>query len=151
LRNFGTWVACVALAAYVGREFVDRMWSIYSDDEEDEREPAPLLSSTWPFWLKLEMARWWLWLRLCYWPRRWLEDTFPRLFPANEPPPCPVDRDGRPPEEWLLISLIGVWGREHWYKDEYDWQVKRKWDEYLAARAAEGAAGAADERTGSQD
>jgi hypothetical protein len=45
-----------------------------------------------------------------------------------------MDQDGRTPAEWFLIAVVGVWQLENWYKDEYDWEVKRKWDEFLKTR-----------------
>jgi hypothetical protein len=86
--NFGAWAVCLALAAYLGKEFIDWTLRLYFDGNEDE--PAPLLSSTRPLWSKLDTLGFQLWSRLWWWPRRSLQGAFSRLFPAKELPPCPA-------------------------------------------------------------
>ena len=124
------------LALYLGKEFLDWFWWCrWEDDKEDEPNPTSLLCSSWPAWLKLGDVYFWAWSRLWYPIRCWLKKTFRRLFPRREPPPLPVDKDGRNAVEWLVIDVFGVWNHE-WYDGEYDKRVKQKWDEYMAERHA---------------
>jgi len=133
LRNLGAWMAWAILTLYLGKEFIDWTWWYHWEDDEDEPNPGTLLCSSWPAWLKLEDAVFWLWFRLWRPVRVWLRETFPRLFPRREPPPLPMDKDGRNAVEWLAIAAIGVWNLE-WYDGEYDKQIKQKWDEFVAER-----------------
>jgi hypothetical protein len=115
------------------------LWWYYWEDDEDEPNPAPLLTSSRAIWQSLDAAWLWFQTRVCWPVERWLRRNVPRFFPPPEPLAPPVDKDGRAPEEWLLIELIGIWNLEYGYGDEYDWQVKRNWDEYMAARTAQDA------------
>jgi hypothetical protein len=133
LDFFVAWWVCLGLSARLGKEFLDCMWSIW-DDEIDEPPSFPLLQATWPLWRRTELAYCWLWVK-CWAPlAEWLERRLPRLFPAREPPEIPMDADGRTPDEWLAITVIGIWKLKDWYGDEYDWEVKRNWDEYQKSR-----------------
>ena len=142
---------CAILALYLGKEFIDWVWWCHWEDDEDEPDPAPLLCSSWPAWLKLNSLLCQVSSRL-WWPvREWLRDIFPCLFPRREPPPLPVDQDGRDASEWLLISIVGVWNLE-WYDGEYDSQIKQKWDEYMAeSHAAEADSAAPDKEPANPD
>lgn len=130
-------MACAILALYLGREFIDWMWGFYLDCDDDDPDPTPLLRSTMPVWWKLDMLGFRLWHRL-WWPvRRWLENNLPRVFPVSEPLPTPMDSDGRTPEEWLAIEVIGVWNLE-WYEGAYDKRIKENWEDFLKSREVQG-------------
>ena len=133
MENILASCAIATLGALMGKEFLDWVWWHEWEDDEDERNPAPLLCATWTVWQLVEQARFWLWVRIVYFLKRWLE-SIRWHSPPPQPPPEPTDADGRTPEEWFVIGVVGIWNLECWYKDEYDWEVKRKWDESLKSR-----------------
>lgn len=133
MEYFGAWAACLVLSSWLGKEIGEYVWSIW-DDEIDDPPTFPLLEKAWPVWRKLDGAWFWLWVRCLNPLREWGEERLPHWFPPSEPPPSSLDADGRTPEEWLAIELIGIWNLEVRYKGEYDWQVKRNWDECLNSR-----------------
>jgi hypothetical protein len=142
-------MTCALLALHLGDEFIGWAWSFW--DRDDEPQPVPLLTASWPAWLKLDGGRVWLRYRLWLPVRWWLESSFPKVLRPWEPPPAPIDKDGRTPEEWLLIYIIGVWNLE-WFEGEYDKRVKKNWDEFLAAQCtAAGEKGTPDRQPGSPD
>jgi hypothetical protein len=134
LKNLEALCALANLTVLLGKEFVDWVWW-YNWGDGDEDNPAPILSATWSIWCKVRGACSWLWSKFWWVPQRWLTGMWRRNIPA-EPFFEPMDQDGRTPTEWLLIEVIGVWDMENWYKDEYDWEVRRKWEELFKARAA---------------
>lgn len=128
MRNLWPWMTTAIVGLYLGKEFIDWSWGFW-EDEDDEPRPAPLLCAAMEIWGRVSEGCWWL--------RRRLEAPFFRLrwrfFPPDIPGPI-VDADGRTLEEWLLIQVIGIWDLECWYKDEYDWTVKKNWDALLNPR-----------------
>ncbi len=134
MRNFGAFCALATLAVLLGKEFLDWVWW-HNWEDGDEENPALILCATWGIWRRLRAAYTWLWSRFWQPPHRWLTGMWCRVF---RPEPCfePTDQDGRTPTEWFFIEAIGIWGMERWYKDEYDWEVKRKWEEFLTSRDA---------------
>lgn len=135
MKNIGLWCAIAAVGVLMGREFRDWVWWYLWEDEEDEPNPAPFLGTTWAAWQLIERTRFWLWAKV----RRPLERTLASIWKHSrlpELPPEPTDKDGRTLSEWLAIDVVGIWNLESWYKDEYDWEVKRKWDECLKSRQA---------------
>jgi hypothetical protein len=132
LKNFGVWFTIALLGLSLGKEFLDWIWW-YNWEAEGEDNPAPLLCLMWKAWWTLRRIGSWLWENFCYPFQPWLTEMRRRFLPT-ELAYRPVDQDGRTPTEWLLISIIGVWEMENWYKDECDWEVKRKWDEFVKAR-----------------
>jgi hypothetical protein len=135
LKNIETWCAVATLGALTGKEYLDWVWWCHWEDDEDERHPAPLLCSTWAVWQLIGQARFWLWMGLWHPLECWL-DSIRGESPPFQLPPEPTDKDGRTPAEWLAIEVIGIWNLECWYKGEYDWEVKRKWDESLKSAQA---------------
>src|SRR5208283_2653505 len=121
------------LGVLMAREFLDWVWWYNWEDDEDEENPAPLLGVTWAIWQKLQKGWQWTWARTLWPPWYRIMRIWYRLFPPG-PFEEPVDEDGRTPTEWLAIRVLGIWNLECWYKDEYDWEVKRKWDECLRSR-----------------
>jgi len=136
LKNIGAWFAVATLGALMGKEFLDWVWWYHWEDDEDEGNPAPLLSSTSAVWKLIEQASFWLWRRIRHPLECWL-DSIRGDSPPPELPPEPTDQDGRTPTEWLAIEVIGIWNLECWYKDEYDWEVKRNWDDCLKSAQAD--------------
>ncbi len=134
MNNSRAFCTLATLAVLLGKEFLDWVWW-YNWDDGDEENPAPVLCVTWGIWRCLRDAYSWLCSKLWHPTQRWLMAMWQQIFP---PEPCfePMDRDARTPTEWFFIEAIGVWGMERWYKDEYDWDVKRKWDEFLESRDA---------------
>jgi hypothetical protein len=137
LRNIFVFVLSLTIGMYWAWELFSWLWWYFWDGEGPN--PAPWLSLTMPSWLWIErtlfifrmrVGRPWDWFR-----SRFLPVDVSKLW-------VHLDKDGRSPEEWLFISLVGIWNLESWYKDEYDWQVKRNWDEYVAAREAQETEGA---------
>lgn len=47
-----------------------------------------------------------------------------------------------------MIDIIGIWNLD-WFKDDYDQNLKRNWEEYLRSRDATGSAEAGERQTGS--
>ena len=133
MNNLGVWCAFAAFGVFMGKEFLDWAWWYYWEDNQDEENPAPLLCGTWGVWCKIQDAYICLWSRFWQPLRRRLTEIWWRFFPPDRYTE-PVDLDGRTPTELLLIAVVGVWEMENWYKDEYDWEVKRKWDEFLKTR-----------------
>ena len=130
MRNLGLLCFCLALGLYAGKELLDWFWWYYYGGDEDEENPALMLSLTWKAWKWIGDVSFWLRSRL-WWPlRRRLERIRYRSRPPK-PPDEPVDKDGRTPVEWLLIAIVGAWDL---YKDEYDQNIKKNWDEDLKTR-----------------
>jgi len=127
LKNLGTWCALAFLGISLSREFLDWVWWHNWGDQEEEN-PAPLLCAIGRVWCNLKDACWWLWSQSLGPLETRFERVRGRFFPPKLKPE-PVDQDGRTPSEWLVILIFGVWEMERWYKDEYDWEVKRNWDE----------------------
>ncbi len=119
----------VFLALYLGKEFIDWAWWYHWEDEDDEPNLAPFLCSIWrvSHWLEVGCSRLWWRVRIPW------ERHRGRFCPPEVPDP-PSDQDGRTPEEWLLIESLGVWNLDS-YRDDYDQQVKKNWDEFLRTRA----------------
>lgn len=133
MKRIGLWCAVAALGILMGREFRDWAWWYLWEDDEDEPNPAPFLGVFWAAWQLIDRARFWLWVRVLH-P---LERTLASIWRRGSPPELPLehtDEDGRTPTEWLAILVFGIWNLECWYKDEYDWEVKRRWDECLKSR-----------------
>ena len=132
LKSIFMFVLSLMIGMYWAWELRNWLWWCFWDGEGPD--PAPWLSSTMPTWLWVDKKLFWLRMRLVspwdWFRSRFLSRRFDQLW-------VQVDEDGRTPEEWLFISMVGIWNLESWYKDEYDWQVKRNWDEYMEARNAE--------------
>ncbi len=134
MNNFGLLCFCMALGLYAGKEFIDWSWWYHWNDDEDEENPAPFLCMTWRAWKWIGEVRFWLWSRVWRPARQRLTTVWGRSFSPDFPDE-PLDEDGRTPTEWLLIDIIGVWNLD-WFKDDYDQNLKRNWEEYLRSRAA---------------
>jgi hypothetical protein len=137
LKNFGLYISYSALALYLAKEFIGWVWWNNWEDDEDEPFPAPIL---WAFWIltrifeektlrircRCESLKWRLRERL-------MKFLNPR-WNGEQTLESPMDADGRTPEEWLVIKLVGVWKVRSWYGDEYDWEIRKNWEEVLNAR-----------------
>lgn len=133
MKNIGAWCAVATLGVLMGKEFRDWVWWYLWEDDEDEGHPAPFLGTTWAAWQLIEQAQVWLWARAWH-PLERIVASIWRHSPPPEVPPEPTDQDGRTPTEWLAIDVVGIRNLECWYKDEYDLEVKRKWDECVRSR-----------------
>jgi len=126
----------LALGIYFAKELRDWLWWHNWEGDEDEPNPAPVLSRTWRAWQWLSDGLFsWVWANV-WWPLRQLCDRFRS---PGAPPSEPVDQDGWTPIDWLVINAWGVWDpvwRER-CKDVYDVQVRRNWEECLARDGAE--------------
>lgn len=133
MENFYPWFVWSILALYLGREFIGWMWWNNWEDDEDEPFPAPLLWASWPGWTALEKV-----FDRIIWRtqdvRRLLRTALAWRSSEEAQWEEPVDTDGRTPTEWLFINMVGVWNLKNWYGDEYDWEVRKRWGEYLKDR-----------------
>jgi len=130
LKNLGLLCFCLAIGLYAGKEFIDWFWWYYYGDEEEEENPAPVLCLSWKAWEWIDNLSFWLRSRL-WWPIQRRLARIRYRFRPPELPNGPVDKDGRTPPEWLLIAIVGAWDL---YKDEYDQNIKKNWDDYLKTR-----------------
>lgn len=133
MENFCPWFAWCILAMCLGREFIGWMWWNNWEGDDDEPFPASLLRASWPGWVVLEKP----FTRLCWRMqdvRRQLRTVLARRSSEEAPWEEPMDADGRTPTEWLFINMVGVWNLKNWYGGEYDWEVRKRWEEYLKDR-----------------
>lgn len=127
MKNIGAWYTVAVIGVMVGKEFLDWVWWYNWEDDEDEVYPAQLIYVMWAVWQSIDAARSWLSWRTWRYAERSLDSIWYHFFPP-EVRPEPIDEDGRTPSIWLLIYVLGVW---EVYKNDYDWQVKLNWDEYM--------------------
>ena len=132
MKNLGTWCALAFLGISLGREFLDWVWWHNWGDPEEEN-PAPLICALWRVWGNHKDVCGWLWSNSVAPLALPFERFLWPLFPPEIKPES-VDQDRRTPTEWLVVDTFGVWEMESWYKDEYDWKVKQRWDEVLKQR-----------------
>jgi hypothetical protein len=130
--NFVALGLCLSFGLVLAAELRNWLWWYRWEDDEDEPNPAPLLSSSWDLWRVIDKTWFWLWSRAIWPVGRGLQTKLPGAFPPPELPPSPVDKDGRTREEWLLIDILGVWNID--WQDEYGQQTKNNWDEFLRTR-----------------
>lgn len=135
----GPWWFVLAIGVVVAVQFRDWVWWNNWEDDEDERNPAPLLRAVWRMWRALDDAWFWIW-----WKKLWpvsnrLAELRRRFFP--DPVEFYADQDGLFPWDWVLIGIGELWKMgEHDDRFIYDQSVKKNWDEFLKARGAEGSA-----------
>jgi hypothetical protein len=110
----------------MSKELLDWIWWYLWGDEEEEN-PSAILPLMWAVWERIDQVRFWAWVRFFRHLERWFDSIWYRFFPLQLRPPR-LDRDGRSPEEWLLIGIVGAW---QLYQDDYDQQVKANWDAFV--------------------
>ena len=138
MRSVGPWCLVVAIGMVVAAQFRDWMWWQIWGGDEDEPNPAPLLCVLWQILRAVESGwDWILWRKL--WPvRSALSRLLWRYSPAPLPPTI-IDKDGLTPEDWLLMSIVGLWDMNKYdARFDYDKSVKKNWEVSLKAGETQG-------------